>query len=161
MATTDAADAKLDLSSRNAAKRVDHMNTRLCEPFHWDDTHAYDRGKVMSYDDLESGKDFGRYLDVDGDGIPYRTYPGTHPTRGAFFTRGTTKDRYARYSEAGPDYVDNMNTGSRLWMSSDETSIRRLTKPSTHTPLGIRATSSADRATAGASNVSDLAADTR
>jgi 2-oxoglutarate ferredoxin oxidoreductase subunit alpha len=62
----------------------------------------------MSYDDLESGKDFGRYLDVDGDGIPYRTYPGTHPTRGAFFTRGTTKDRYARYSEAGPDYVDNM-----------------------------------------------------
>jgi 2-oxoglutarate ferredoxin oxidoreductase subunit alpha len=84
------------------------MNTRLCEPFQWDDTKAYDRGKVMSYADLESGKDFGRYLDVDGDGIPFRTYPGTHPTRGAFFTRGTTKDRYARYSEAGPDYVDNM-----------------------------------------------------
>jgi 2-oxoglutarate/2-oxoacid ferredoxin oxidoreductase subunit alpha len=84
------------------------MNTRLCEPFHWDDAHAYDRGKVMSYADLDSGKDFGRYLDVDGDGIAYRTYPGTHPTRGAFFTRGTTKDRYARYSEAGPDYVDNM-----------------------------------------------------
>ena len=52
---------------------------------------------------LEAGKDFGRYLDVDGDGIPYRTYPGTHPTRGAYFTRGTTKDRYARYSEDGPD----------------------------------------------------------
>ena len=84
------------------------MNTRLCEPFQWDDTVAYDRGKVMSYEDLESGRDFGRYLDVDGDGISYRTYPGTHPTRGAFFTRGTTKDRYARYSEAGPDYVDNM-----------------------------------------------------
>jgi 2-oxoglutarate/2-oxoacid ferredoxin oxidoreductase subunit alpha len=84
------------------------MNTRLCEPFQWDDTKAYDRGKVMGYDDLESGKDFGRYLDVDGDGIPFRTYPGTHPTRGAYFTRGTTKDRYARYSEAGPDYVDNM-----------------------------------------------------
>ena len=84
------------------------MNTRLCQPFQWDDTRAYDRGKVMSYDDLESGRDFGRYLDVDGDGVPYRTYPGTHPERGAFFTRGTTKDRYARYSEAGPDYVDNM-----------------------------------------------------
>jgi 2-oxoglutarate ferredoxin oxidoreductase subunit alpha len=84
------------------------MNTRLCEPFNWDDSVAYDRGKVMSYADLESGRDFGRYLDVDGDGISYRTYPGTHPTRGAFFTRGTTKDRYARYSEAGPDYVDNM-----------------------------------------------------
>jgi 2-oxoglutarate ferredoxin oxidoreductase subunit alpha len=84
------------------------MNTRLCDPFQWDDTRVYDRGKVMSYEDLESGKDFGRYLDVDGDGVAYRTYPGTHPARGAFFTRGTTKDRYARYSEAGPDYVDNM-----------------------------------------------------
>jgi 2-oxoglutarate ferredoxin oxidoreductase subunit alpha len=84
------------------------MNTRLCEPFQWDDTKAYDRGKVMSYEDLEAGKDFGRYLDVDGDGITYRTYPGTHPEKGAYFTRGTTKDRYARYSETGPDYVDNM-----------------------------------------------------
>jgi 2-oxoglutarate ferredoxin oxidoreductase subunit alpha len=84
------------------------MNQRLCEPFHWDDSRAYDRGKVMGYEDLESGKDFGRYLDVDGDGIAYRTYPGTHPTRGGYFTRGTTKDRYARYSEAGPDYVDNV-----------------------------------------------------
>jgi 2-oxoglutarate ferredoxin oxidoreductase subunit alpha len=84
------------------------MNTRLCDPLQWDDTRSYDRGKIMGYDDLEAGKEFGRYLDVDGDGIPYRTLPGTHPTRGAYFTRGTTKDRYARYSEAGPDYVENM-----------------------------------------------------
>jgi 2-oxoglutarate ferredoxin oxidoreductase subunit alpha len=84
------------------------MNTRLCSPFQWDDTRAYDRGKVMTHEELESGKDFGRYLDVDGDGIPFRTYPGTHPTKGGYFTRGTTKDRYARYSEAGPDYVYNM-----------------------------------------------------
>ncbi len=84
------------------------MNERLCEPLRWDDTKAYDRGKVMSHAELESGKDFGRYLDVDGDGIPFRTYPGTHPTHGAYFTRGTTKDRYARYSDAGPDYIDNM-----------------------------------------------------
>jgi 2-oxoglutarate ferredoxin oxidoreductase subunit alpha len=62
----------------------------------------------MSSDALDSGSDFGRYLDVDGDGIPYRTYPGTHPTRGAFFTRGTSKDRYARYTEEGAAYVDNM-----------------------------------------------------
>src|SRR5690606_19639578 len=84
------------------------MNTRLCEPFEWDDAHAYDRGKLMTYERLEAGTEFGRYLDVDGDGIAYRTLPGTHPTRGGYFTRGTTKDRYARYSEAGPDYVDNM-----------------------------------------------------
>ena len=84
------------------------MNEHLCEPLAWDDAQRYDRGKVMTREALEAGKEFGRYLDVDGDGIPYRTYPGTHPTRGAYFTRGTTKDRYARYSETGPDYVDNM-----------------------------------------------------
>jgi 2-oxoglutarate ferredoxin oxidoreductase subunit alpha len=84
------------------------MNEWLCKPFAWDDSRRFDRGKVMDFDDLEAGKDFGRYLDADGDGIPYRTYPGTHPKRGAFFTRGTTKDRYARYSEEGPVYVDNM-----------------------------------------------------
>jgi 2-oxoglutarate ferredoxin oxidoreductase subunit alpha len=84
------------------------MNQRLCAPFNWDDSRRYDRGKVMSRDELEAGKDFGRYLDVDGDGIPYRTYPGTHPRRGAYFTRGTTKNAYASYSEAGPDYVYNV-----------------------------------------------------
>ena len=84
------------------------MNDRLCEPLQWDDTRRMDRGKVMTREMLEAGKEFGRYLDVDGDGIPYRTYPGTHPTRGAYFTRGTTKDRYARYSEEGPVYVDNV-----------------------------------------------------
>jgi 2-oxoglutarate/2-oxoacid ferredoxin oxidoreductase subunit alpha len=84
------------------------MNHRLCEPLKWDDTRAYDRGKVMTREDLDTGRDFGRYLDADGDGIPYRTYPGTHPDKGAYFTRGTTRDAYARYSEAGPDYLYNV-----------------------------------------------------
>ena len=84
------------------------MNHRLCKPLKWDDTRKYDRGKVMTAADLDSGKDFGRYLDVDGDGIPYRTYPGTHPTKGSYFTRGTSRDRYARYTEEGAPYADNM-----------------------------------------------------
>ncbi|HUP98021.1 MAG TPA: 2-oxoacid:acceptor oxidoreductase subunit alpha [Usitatibacter sp.] len=84
------------------------MNERLCEPLTWDDSHRFDRGKVLSYQDLEAGKRFGRYLDLDGDGITYRTYPGTHPKRGSFFTRGTSRDRYARYTEEGSAYVDNM-----------------------------------------------------
>jgi len=84
------------------------MNQRLCKPFSWDDAREYDRGKVMTAQALEAGKDFGRYKDVDGDGIPWRTLPGTHPTLGSFFTRGTTRDAYARYSERGPDYVYNM-----------------------------------------------------
>ena len=96
------------------------MNQRLCAPFEWDDTREYDRGKVMSAEELEAGKDFGRYLDVDGDGIPYRTYPGTHPKRGSFFTRGTTKDRYARYSEEGPVYVDNMERLARKFETAKE-----------------------------------------
>ena len=62
----------------------------------------------MSCGDLERGRDFGRYLDVDGDGIPWRTIPGAHPTRGAYFTRGTSRDSYARYTEEGGPYVDNM-----------------------------------------------------
>src|SRR5256712_4971828 len=84
------------------------MNHRLCRPLTWDDNRKYDRGKVMTQADLEAGKDFGRYLDVDGDGIPYRTYPGTHPSKGSFFTRGTSRDRYARYTEEGAPYADNM-----------------------------------------------------
>jgi 2-oxoglutarate/2-oxoacid ferredoxin oxidoreductase subunit alpha len=84
------------------------MNQRLCKPFVWDDARGFDRGKVMTAEELEAGKDFGRYKDVDGDGIPWRTLPGTHPTRGSFFTRGTTRDPYARYSERGADYVYNM-----------------------------------------------------
>jgi 2-oxoglutarate ferredoxin oxidoreductase subunit alpha len=84
------------------------MNHRLCRPLNWDNSRTYDRGKIMSAEELESGRDFGRYLDVDGDGIAYRTLPGTHPSKGAYFTRGTSRDRYARYTEEGPAYVDNM-----------------------------------------------------
>jgi len=84
------------------------MNQRLCAPFKWDDSRSYDRGKVMTAAELDAGKEFGRYLDVDGDGVPFRTIPGTHPTKGAYFTRGSTRNAYARYSEIGTDYVYNM-----------------------------------------------------
>src|SRR2546423_7152546 len=96
------------------------MNERLCEPLSWDDSRKLDRGKVMSYEDLEAGKDFGRYLDVDGDGIAYRTYPGTHPNRGSYFTRGSTKDRYARYTEDGATYVDNMQRLQRKFETAKQ-----------------------------------------
>jgi 2-oxoglutarate/2-oxoacid ferredoxin oxidoreductase subunit alpha len=84
------------------------MNDWLCEPLKWDDSRRYDRGKVMTAEELEAGKVFGRYLDVDGDAIGYRTLPGTHPTKGAYFTRGSSHDSYAKYSEDGAVYVDNM-----------------------------------------------------
>jgi 2-oxoglutarate/2-oxoacid ferredoxin oxidoreductase subunit alpha len=85
------------------------MNQRLCKPLAWSDERRYDRGKVMTAEELQAGKDFGRYKDVDGDGIPWRTLPATHASKGAYFTRGTTRDAYARYSEAGPDYLYNVH----------------------------------------------------
>ena len=84
------------------------MNEWLTKPFAWDDSRRLDRGKVMTAEMLEAGADFGRYKEVDGDGVPYRTYPGTHPSLGGYFTRGTSRNPYARYSEEGAVYVDNM-----------------------------------------------------
>jgi 2-oxoglutarate/2-oxoacid ferredoxin oxidoreductase subunit alpha len=82
------------------------MNEWVTDALSWDDRRVHDRGKVLSAEALDrfkemKGKDWGRYLDVDGDAIPYRTLPGTHPSKGAFFTRGTSHDEYARYTEDG------------------------------------------------------------
>ncbi|MGD9805674.1 MAG: 2-oxoacid:acceptor oxidoreductase subunit alpha [Hyphomicrobiaceae bacterium] len=82
------------------------MNDWMTEPFSWDDSRLADRGKVLSREELENfaqvkGKPWGRYLDIDGDAIPYRTLPGTHETMGSYFTRGTSHDEYARYTEDG------------------------------------------------------------
>jgi 2-oxoglutarate ferredoxin oxidoreductase subunit alpha len=92
------------------------MNIHLCEPLKWDAQRSYDKGKVLDAEDLEEMKEtYGRYLDVDGDGIPYRTIPGTHPTKGAFFTRGTSKDEYARYTELGEVYVRMVDRVEKKW----------------------------------------------
>ncbi len=100
------------------------MNERLTAPFAWDDARRMDRGKVMTAEALEQAADFGRYLDIDGDGIPWRTYPGTHESRGAFFTRGTTKDGHARYTEEGAAYVENMERLTRKFATA-----KRLVPP--------------------------------
>lgn len=94
------------------------MNDHVSDPLEWDDKRQYDRGKVFSAEDLDSVEEFGRYLDIDGDGIPYRTYPGTHPTKGAFFTRGTSRDEFARYTEEGDAYVRNVDRLTKKWETS-------------------------------------------
>jgi len=96
------------------------MNDNMSPPLEWDDERKYDRGKVISAEQLEEGLEFGRYLDVDGDGICYRTYPGTHPTRGSFFTRGTSRDEYAVYTEKGEAYERNMLRLLRKWETIKE-----------------------------------------
>lgn len=91
------------------------MNDHVCPPLEWDDTREYKRGKVLSAADLEQIPRFGRYYDVDNDGIPYRTYPGTHPTMGSYFTRGTSRDEYAVYTEDGNAYKRNMDRLMKKW----------------------------------------------
>ena len=92
------------------------MNNHMSPALAWDDDKKYDLGKVLSAEDLEEMKeDFGRYLDVDGDAIPYRTIPGTHPTKGSFFTRGTSHDEYAKYSESGDVYLKNVDRLAQKW----------------------------------------------
>ncbi|PCH51814.1 MAG: ferredoxin oxidoreductase [Cellvibrionales bacterium] len=97
------------------------MNDHLSEPLEWDDQRTYDRGKVFSNEDLEKMTErYGRYLDVDGDGICYRTLPGVHPEKGAFFTRGTSRNEYAVYTEFGDAYVANMDRLSRKFETAKE-----------------------------------------
>ncbi len=96
------------------------MNDHTTPAFEWDETRRYDRGKVLSAEDLDNLKQFGRYLDVDGDGITYRTLPGTHPTKGSFFTRGSSKDEYARYTEDGDAYKRNMDRLVKKWNTAKQ-----------------------------------------
>ena len=94
------------------------MNENLSDPLTWDDNRRYDRGKVLTREDLDEIEEFGRYVDIDGDGIGYRTLPGTHPTKGAFFTRGTSRDAFARYTEAPEPYTANMDRLLVKWRTA-------------------------------------------
>jgi len=92
------------------------MNKHLCPPLSWDDSREYDRGKVMRREDLDDPtREWGRYLDIDGDGICYRTLPGTHPERGAYVTRGTSHNEYAVYSEESQAYERGMQRIMAKW----------------------------------------------
>ena len=96
------------------------MNDWVCEKFDWDDSIAYNKGKVLNYEDLEKLESYGRYLDSDNDGICYRTYPGTHPEKGAYFTRGTSHDEYARYTEDGNVNAETLMRLMRKFRTASE-----------------------------------------
>lgn len=126
------------------------MNEHMCEPLQWDDKRSYDRGKVLTAEQLEEIESFGRYRDVDEDGIPYRTYPGTHASKGSYFTRGSSHDANAAYTEDGdvyaevmdriagkfntalqfipePEIVDNQNKRGLLYIGSTASAITEAT----------------------------------
>jgi len=97
------------------------MNDHMSRPLVWDDATRYDRGKVLSAEDLENMEErWGRYLDVDGDGVGYRTYPGTHPTKGSYFTRGSSHDEYAAYTEDSEAYERNMERLVVKWQTAKQ-----------------------------------------
>ena len=96
------------------------MNDTTTDAFDWDDARKYDRGKVLDAQQLDDIDEFGRYLDVDGDGIGYRTLPGTHPSKGSFFTRGTSRNEFAIYTEDADVYSANMDRLLRKWETAKE-----------------------------------------
>jgi 2-oxoglutarate/2-oxoacid ferredoxin oxidoreductase subunit alpha len=97
------------------------MNDHICEPLTWDDSRKYQRGKVLSEQELEAMTErYGRYLDTDGDGIPYRTIPATHATKGAFVTRGSSREEYAVYTESSEAYQRNMERLDKKFETAKE-----------------------------------------
>lgn len=96
------------------------MNNWMSDGFKYPDDIPIDRGKVLGSEDLERFGKFSRYKDVDGDGIPYRTIPGTDHRLAAYFTRGSGHNEDAEYTERPEDYVNLMDRlarkidGSRL-----------------------------------------------
>ena len=114
------------------------MNDWVIDPLKWDDKTKYNRGKVLNKKDLDDLVNWGRYLDVDGDGIPYRTLPGTHETKGSYFTRGTSHDAFAGYTEDGRINADNMMRITKKFKKSLKylpRSIRKKAKE--ETSIGI------------------------
>jgi len=114
------------------------MNDWIVDPLEWDEKYKYDRGKVLKAKDLDELEMWGRYLDIDGDGIPYRTLPGTHESKGAFFTRGTSHDAFAGYTEDGRINADNLGRIAKKFDKSSRYLPRSIKKGSkNNTELGI------------------------
>lgn len=109
------------------------MNDWMAEPFPYLEA-KWDRGKVLSAADLEKVESFGRYADVDGDGIPYRTLPGTANPKAPFFTRGSGRNDKAQYSERPDDYVAQVDRLSRKF----ETARGAMPKPVVDTVDGAK-----------------------
>ncbi|MEM9571409.1 MAG: 2-oxoacid:acceptor oxidoreductase subunit alpha [Pseudomonadota bacterium] len=93
------------------------MNDWMVDELTWDENYVPDRGKVLSEDDLAKMDSFSRYLDIDGDHIPYRTLPGTDP-KGAYFLRGSGHNAHARYTELGHEYQEVVDRLLAKWESA-------------------------------------------
>ena len=115
------------------------MNDHYSPPLTWEPQRAYDRGKVLDAAQLDAlSTAWGRYRDIDGDGICYRTYPGTHPDKGVYFTRGTSRDEYSAYTEDSATYIRNMERLQLKWETAKRLlPLARITISSAQARLGI------------------------
>jgi 2-oxoglutarate ferredoxin oxidoreductase subunit alpha len=112
------------------------MNDWMIPKLTWDDGYRPDRGKVLSAAELETAKNFYRYLDVDGDGIPYRSLPGTHP-KGAYFTRGSGHNRFAAYTEDAEEYTEVVDRIDRKIQRATKAVPAPLTQTKPGNKLGL------------------------
>src|SRR5687767_5766946 len=112
------------------------MNDWMVPKLSWDDAYRPDRGKVLSAEELEKAKSFSRYLDVDGDGIPYRSLPGVHP-KGAYFTRGSGHNKHAAYTEDDQEYTEVMERIDRKIQRATRAVPQPLTKMASGAKLGL------------------------
>lgn len=120
------------------------MNLWMTPEFKYPDK-PFDRGKVLSKEDLERlGGEWGRYMDVDGDGVTYRTLPGTdHPAAG-YFTRGSGHDEHARYTERAEAYSRNMDRLNKKFETARKAMPAPVVDESTKSPVGLIAFGSTD-----------------
>ena len=123
------------------------MNDWMVDEFEWDDDYVPDRGKIVTREQLDEGFEFFRYLDVDGDGIPYRTLPGTHPTKGAYFNRGSGHNKYGRYTEDSAEYKEVVDRLTEKWKNARHAVPKPVVKKSSQkTSAAILAIGSSDPA---------------
>ncbi|MAF83553.1 MAG: 2-oxoacid:acceptor oxidoreductase subunit alpha [Gammaproteobacteria bacterium] len=95
------------------------MNDWMIPILKWDDNYKPDRGKSLDAAALEKMESFHRYLDVDDDAIPYRTFPGEHPN-GAYFTRGSGHNMYGAYTEDSNEYLEVVDRLRRKWETAKQ-----------------------------------------
>ena len=121
------------------------MNDWMCRDLKWDDSYRPDRGKVLGKEELEKIEKFYRYFDKDGDGIPYRTLPGTHP-KGAYFTRGSGHTQFGTYTEDSAEYQIVLDRLLRKWDTAKKLVPRAIIDATAGSDIGIVSFGSCDGA---------------
>jgi len=121
------------------------MNDWMCRDLKWDDSYRPDRGKMLGREEILKLEKFYRFLDKDGDGIGYRTLPGTHP-KAAYFTRGSGHTQYGAYTEDAAEYQIVLDRLMRKWATAKRLVPRAVIDATAGSRCGIVSLGSCDGA---------------